>query len=181
MSILDANTDNRRIHDIVEILLPSDTCRISIPDALSLYLASKRKNSNNISTHIRIWNDFISFMSVKYNKVEFMDNIETFHLESYFSYLEQNGRFKKNNNLSNKLLSNKTLNDFHFVLKGVFKKTLCMDSFHKNPMDNIEKKEKCQVDREAFSDNEIRQILNFNDFVQHTRQFASIEYKLFIS
>ena len=154
----------------------------SIPLADAFDLAQKKPRARTASEtqlgHKRsYWQDFLEFMKATHPDVEALDQVQKAHAEEYIQHLRTKGRFNKivsykvNGSVrvnatgkdKEKLLSPRTVNVYQQTLAEVFKLLAEDAGLQRNPFSEIQKLANDPGAREAFTEEELRTIMEKAD------------------
>ena len=127
--------------------------------------AKRHPGKMRLGVNRRRWMDFVAFMKDKYPDVVRLDQVMRRHAEEYIDYLRTNGRFilevacgksdpDKSYVPKRNQLSDKTVNEYHTILKSVFARLASDAGIVSNPFDFEAMKAKTE-NREVFTMDEL--------------------------
>lgn len=150
--------------------------RIALSNAFELSLKKPRKkqpSANRIKFKRSYWRDFTDFMTSNFPDVLNLANVQKKHAEEYIQQIREKGRFNKQvifknhrkNGKPSKYsrkgnLSNASCNVIQQTLCEVFDKLSKDAGLIENPFRGIEKLNNNYESREAFTESELKLILN---------------------
>lgn len=123
------------------------------------------------------WQDFLEFMTATHPEVEALDQVQKTHAEEYIQRLRTKGRFNKvvsytvngtervnaTGKDKDKLLSPRTVNVYQQSIAEVFRVLADDAGIQKNPFTEIRKLANDPGTREAFTEDELRTIMDKAD------------------
>lgn len=141
---------------------------ILLDNAFDVYLdkpAKRHPGKMRLEVNRRRWMDFVAFMKGMYPDVARLDQVVRRHAEEYIDYLRTNGRFilevacgksdpDKSYIPKRNQLSDKTVNEYHTILKSVFTRLAGEAGIVSNPFDFEAMKAKTE-NREVFTMDEL--------------------------
>lgn len=153
---------------------------ILLADAFDLALKKPRVRTASATQlgHKRsYWQDFLEFMKATHPDVEALDRVQKAHAEEYIQHLRTKGRFNKvvsykvNGSVRvnatgknrDRLLSTRTVNVYQQTIAEVFKVLAEDAGLQRNPFAEIRKLANDPSTREAFTEEELRIILEKAD------------------
>jgi integrase len=155
--------------------------KIQLADAFRIIPKSNHKKRTISAMHSkrqeRYWLDFVAFLEGQFPPIKYIGKVSPEHAKTYWKYLCNKGKFKKDisfksgrkiKKYTNKIsgLSNGTCNSYLVILKSIFQRFIDEKFIFENPFESIKRLDKNQVDREAFTDEELVKIKEYaNDFI----------------
>ena len=148
-------------------------CSISLLDAYELSLKKPRKkqpSTDRIKFKRSYWRDFTDYMKSIFPDVTSLSNVQRKHAEEYIQHIREKGRFNKavqfktGKKIScyqrNENLSNASCNVMQQTLCEVFDKLFKDAGLIENPFKGIDKLNNNYESRDAFTESELKLILN---------------------
>lgn len=175
-------TEQKSVTALVENYKRELTGGTSIPLADAFDLAQKKPKVRTASEtqlgHKRsYWQDFLEFMKATHPDVKALDQVQKTHAEEYIQHLRTKGRFNKvvsyvvdgkervnaTGKDKEKLLSPRTVNVYQQTIAEVFKLLAEDAGLQRNPFTEIQKLANDPGTREAFTEEELRTIMEKAD------------------
>ena len=175
-------TEQKSVTALVENYKRELTGGTSVPLAEAFDLAQKKPRARTASEtqlgHKRsYWQDFLEFMKATHPDVEALDQVQKTHAEEYIQHLRTKGRFNKvvsyvvdgkervnaTGKDKEKLLSPRTINVYQQTMAEVFKLLAEDAGLQRNPFTEIQKLANDPGTREAFTEDELRTIMEKAD------------------
>lgn len=126
--------------------------------------ASQSTSDTKIHDRRRYWNDFVLWSMVYRPQIKFMHDVISDHIFEYIKFVKSNGFFSKYRKKEVAVkLSNHTINCFIKAIRSVFELTKKETGMYDNPANEIKLLPEKNVEREAYSEEQLKIIFEKAD------------------